>query len=143
MVMLGGIIRVIDEEGMKRLHEAALTVLEKTGMLIRGEFLLRALADAVCRVDFGKHRAWFKPDLVERQIEGQRGRYRMVRSSLWYPFCRNLLEEDAAWPDEFTVDYGFTTPSIYDYPEGWYRKPTARPLHSSSIPMPARCWKRH
>jgi trimethylamine--corrinoid protein Co-methyltransferase len=31
-----------------------------------------------------------------------------------------------AWPDQFVVDYGFTTPSIYDYPDGRYRKPTVR-----------------
>ena len=96
------------------------------GLLIRGEFLLRALADAGCRVDFKKQRAWFRPDLVERQVEAQRGRYRMVRSSLWYPFCREMPEADASMSEEFTVDYGFTTPSVYDYPAGVYRSPTVR-----------------
>ena len=27
-----------------------------------------ALADAGCRVDFDKHRAWFNPDLVKRRV---------------------------------------------------------------------------
>jgi trimethylamine--corrinoid protein Co-methyltransferase len=124
--MIRGLLRVIDDEGMNRLHEAALQVLETTGLILRGRFLLEALADAGCRVDFERQRAWFRPELVQRQIEAQRDRYRMVRSSLWYPFCGSLPQDDAAWPDEFSVDYGFTTPSIYDYPQGRYRPPTVR-----------------
>ena len=45
-----------------------LQVLERTGLQLQGEFLLRALADAGCRVDFNARRAWFTPDLVERQL---------------------------------------------------------------------------
>ncbi len=120
--MIRGLLRAIDDEGMERVHNAALRVLEQTGLLIRGEFLLRALADAGCRVDFAKQRAWFRADLVERQIRAQRGRYAMVRSSLWYPFCARMPQNDAALPADFTVDYGFTTPSMYDYPEGTYRR---------------------
>ncbi len=124
--MLKGLLRVLDESQMDRIHEAALRVLEKTGLVIRGDFLLRALADAGCRVDFESQRAWFKPDLVETQIEGQRDRYKMVRSSLWYPFCREMPVDDVALPDEFTCDYGFATPTIYDYPSGRFRSPTER-----------------
>jgi trimethylamine--corrinoid protein Co-methyltransferase len=124
--MLKGLLKIIDEEGMERLHRGALEVLERTGLQIQGEFLLRALADAGCRVDFSNRRVWFKPDLVERQIEMQRGRYKLVRSSLWYPFCRSLPDHDVAIPDEFVVDYGYATPWIYDYPQGSYRKPTIR-----------------
>lgn len=122
--MLKGLLRVIDDTQMEQVHTSALEVLQNTGMIIRGRFLLKALADAGCRVDFRRERAWFIPDLVERQIEAQRNRYRMVRSSLWYPFCREMPAEDVAWPDEFSVDYGFGTPSIYDYPKGRYRAPT-------------------
>ncbi|PWH14339.1 MAG: hypothetical protein DDG58_12790, partial [Ardenticatenia bacterium] len=124
--MLKGLLRVVDDAGMERIHRAALEVLETTGLILRGRFLLEALADAGCRVDFERQRAWFPPELVERQIAAQRNRYRMVRSSLWYPFCRDLPEEDAAWPDAFIVDYGFTTPAIYDYPAGCYRPPTVQ-----------------
>ncbi len=124
--MIKGFLRVLDTEQMERLHGAVLDVLEKTGLRIEGEFLLRALADAGCRVDFASHRAWFKPDVVERQVASQRDRYRMVRSSLWYPFCRCLPEDDVALPEEFVVDYGYATPWIYDYREGRYRKPTVR-----------------
>jgi trimethylamine--corrinoid protein Co-methyltransferase len=122
--MIQGILRVIGKSEMERVHGAALDVLEHTGLILRGRFLLEALAEAGCRVDFRKERAWFPPDLVEKQIQAQRDRYRMVRSSLWYPFCREMPESGAAWPDEFTVDYGFGTPVLYDYPEGKYRSPT-------------------
>ena len=121
--MLTGILRVVDDRQMDRMHEAILTVLEKTGLQIRGRFLLEALADAGCKVDFDNHRAWFKPELVERQVGAQRGRYKMVRSSLWYPHCREMPEHDVAWPDEFAVDFGHGTPWILDHRQG-YRQPT-------------------
>lgn len=124
--MLQGLLRTISTDQMEHIHQAVLHVLEKTGLQIRGRFLLEALAAAGCRVDFDKHRAWFKPDLVERQIGAQKDRYQKVRSSLWYPFCSRLPDNDVAWPDEFTLDYGFGTPFIYDYPAGTYRKPTAQ-----------------
>ncbi|MFH0964626.1 MAG: trimethylamine methyltransferase family protein [Planctomycetota bacterium] len=122
--MLKGILRVLEPDDMNRIHAAALRVLEDTGLQLRGRFLLEALADARCPVDFEKSRARFRPDLVEKQIASQRGRCRMVRSSLWYPFCRELPEDDVAWPDEFAVDFGFATPSIYDLPRGAFRSPT-------------------
>jgi trimethylamine--corrinoid protein Co-methyltransferase len=125
-MMVRGLLRVIDEEQMKKIHESALTVLQETGMLIRGRFLLEPLADTGCKVDFEKQRVWFSTDLVEKQIETQKNRYKMVRSSLWYPFCKELPQNDAAWPDEWSVDYGFGTPTIYDYPEGRFRPATKK-----------------
>jgi trimethylamine--corrinoid protein Co-methyltransferase len=119
-----GLLQVLDAGQMNRLHAGALAVLERTGLQIQGDFLLRALADAGCKVDFQSHRAWFPPELVERQLEAQRGRYKMVRSSLWYPFCREMPASDVAAADRFTVDYGFATPWIFDYPQRRYRKPT-------------------
>ena len=124
--MLKGLLRAIDEAGMERLHQAALAVLERTGLRIHGEFLLKALADAGCKVDFGRHRVWFRPELVESQVEAQRDRYRMVRSSLWYPFCRELPRDDVAVPAPFACDFGFGTPAIYDSASGQFRAPTAQ-----------------
>ena len=124
--MLDGMLRAVDSEQIERLHEGTLTVLQRTGLQIQGEFLLRALADAGCRVDFARHRAWFKRDLVEKQIAAQRDRYKSVRSSLWYPFCREMPAGRIAAPETFTVDYGFATPWIFDYPQGRYRKPSAQ-----------------
>lgn len=124
--MLKGTLKALDAGQMERLHQGALRVLEETGLRIRGRFLLEALADAGCRVDFAAQRAWFRPDLVEKQVAAQRDRYRMVRSSLWYPFCRDLPRDDVAFPDEFTCDYGFATPSIYDVKTGRCRPATQK-----------------
>ena len=124
--MLRGFLRAIDAEQIERLHEGVLRVLERTGLQIQGEFLLQALADAGCRVDFVARRAWFKPELIERQIAAQRGRHKMVRSSLWYPFCRELPAENVAAPERFLVDYGFGAPWLFDYPQRRYRKPTVQ-----------------
>lgn len=123
--MLKGLLRVCAPGELDLLHHGALEVLDRTGLRIQGEFLLRALAGAGCRVDLAAHRAWFRPELVERQIAAQRGRYTMVRSSLWYPFCRSLPDDDVAMPAEFVVDYGYATPWIYDHVQRRYRTPTA------------------
>jgi trimethylamine--corrinoid protein Co-methyltransferase len=122
--MLKGLLRVLDDEAMGRIHAAALRVLETTGLQIHGPFLLEALADAGCRVDRAQRRAWLDPDLVERQVEAQRGRYRMVRSSLWHPFCRQMPDQDVAWPDAFSVEYGFGAPWLCDGTTGQVRSPT-------------------
>lgn len=124
--MLRGRLTAAGAAELEHLHQATLTVLERTGLKLRGRFLLEALADAGCRVDFEQERAWFRPDVVERQIAAQRGRYRLVRSSLWYPFCRELPRDDVAVPNAFTCDFGFATPWLYDLPSGEYRRPTAQ-----------------
>ncbi len=122
--MLKGFLHAIEPQQMEKLHRGALRVLERTGLRLQGEFLLRALADAGCRVDFAARRAWFPPELVERQIAAQRDRYRMVRSSLWYPFCQSLPVDDVARPEEFIVDFGYGAPWLYDYPQGRFRNQT-------------------
>jgi trimethylamine--corrinoid protein Co-methyltransferase len=124
--MIHGRLRVLNAEQIDRLSAGALTVLERTGLQIQGQFLLRALAEAGCKVDFAAHRAWFPRELVERQVAAQWGRCKEVRSSLWYPFCRELPDDRSAVPEQLIVDYGFTTPWIYDYPERRFRKPTER-----------------
>lgn len=124
--MLNGSLNVIDSEQMDLLHSKILQVLETTGLQIQGKFLLEALADAGCKVDFKQKRAWFNPDLVEKQIAAQRGRYKMVRSSLWYPHCREMTKNDVAWPDEFSIDFGYATPEIFDFELGVSRQPVAQ-----------------
>jgi trimethylamine---corrinoid protein Co-methyltransferase len=121
--MIKGILKVINGKQIDLLHSSILEVLEKTGLKISGDFLLKTLADYGCRVDFKENRVWFKSELVEKQIAYQKDRYRMVRSSLWYPFCKELPKNDVAWPDEFCIDYGFGAVHIYDYPSGRYLEP--------------------
>ncbi|MBM3709765.1 MAG: hypothetical protein FJW61_05025 [Actinobacteria bacterium] len=122
--MLKGIIKVLSNSDLDVLHNSVLDVLEKTGLKIDGLFLLKALQEAGCRVDFKKKQAWFKPEIVEKQIQKQKNRYKLVRSSLTYPFCKELPDDDIAAPDNFCVDYGFNVVWFYDYPSGKYRNPT-------------------
>jgi trimethylamine--corrinoid protein Co-methyltransferase len=124
--MLRGILKVLDKDQMDLLHEKILDVLEKTGLKISSRLLLEVLADTGCRVDFKEERVWFNPELVEKQIGDQNGRYKMVRSSLTDPFCREIPENDVAWPEGFRVDYGFNVVWMYDYPGGTYRVPTVK-----------------
>ena len=100
--MLKGIIKVLDSDDLELLHQSVLVVLEKTGLKIDGRFLLEALSDAGCRVDFKNNRAWFKPEIVEDQIRNQKDRYKLVRSSLTYPFCRwQIQKPDYSGPDRY------------------------------------------
>ena len=65
--MLQGLLRTISTNQMEQIHHAVLHVLEITGLQIRGRFLLGALADAGCRVDFDKHRAWLNAVYIWRE----------------------------------------------------------------------------
>jgi len=69
--MLKGMIKVLSQGDMEKLHNAALTVLQNTGLKIQGKFLLDALRDHGCKVDDKEMRAWFDPALVEKQIPEQ------------------------------------------------------------------------
>jgi len=122
--MLKDMLKVIDRMQMECLHNGILRILEETGLLVRSRLLLEVLADAGCKVDFDKERVCFIPALVEKQIAAQSGRYKMIRSSLWYPFCRKIPDKDVCWPDEFFADFGHGTPTLYDYATDGYRKPT-------------------
>ena len=122
--MLEGILKVINRQDMDLLHEKILELLEKTGMKLSSRLLLEALSDAGCKVDMKNEHVWFKPDVVEKQIFEQKDRYKMVRSSLTDPFCREIPEDDVAWPRDFRIDYGFNVVWLYDYPSGKYKTPT-------------------
>jgi len=121
--MLKGLLKVINEEQMDFIHEKVLQVLEETGMKIHSKIFLGALADAGCTVDFKEQKVNFKPEVVEKQIGQQKEKYRLVRSSLTDPFCRELPRHDVAFPESFRADYGFNVVWMYDYPSGKYRAP--------------------
>ena len=121
--MLQGILKVTDDKNLDRLHEGVLKVLQKTGIKLHNDYLLKELADRGCAVDFEEGVVKFSPDTVETQIKAQSGRYKMVRSSLWDPFCGEEPADSVSFPDEFICDFGHAAISIYDYPAGAVRKP--------------------
>jgi len=117
-------IKVLSLSDMDKIHNAALTVLQNTGLKIHGKFLLDILHEYGCKVDFEKMRVWFDPSLVEKQIAAQKHKYKQVRSSLWDPFCDEMPQDDIAYPDDFIIDYGFTVPHVLDMNSNIVRSPT-------------------
>ncbi len=122
--MINGMLKVAEGKDLDTLHEAILDVLQKTGMRFESHSLLKSLAQRGLQVDFEKRIVRFSPYIVEKQIEAQADRYKMVRSSLWHPFCKEQKKDDISIPDEFSCDYGHGAPSIYDYLTKAVRKPT-------------------
>jgi len=124
--MLQGILKVADDKKLDMLHEGVLKVLENTGIKLYSDYLLKELADRGCIVDFEEGSVKFKPEMVEKQIRAQSGRYKMVRSSLWDAFCSEEPEGSVSWPDEFICDYGHAARLIYDYSEKTFRTPVVK-----------------
>ena len=124
--MLQGILRVADEKKLDMLHEGVLHILANTGIKVHSEFLLSELAERGCAVDFEESSVKFSPDIVEKQIAAQANRYKMVRSSLWDPFCSEEPEESVSFPDEFICDYGHAARAVYDYSEKTIRTPVIK-----------------
>ncbi|MBT3320637.1 MAG: hypothetical protein HN389_12830 [Clostridia bacterium] len=121
--MINGMLKIAEDKDLDTLHEAILTVLQNTGMRFESRSLLASLAERGLEVDFDKRVVRFAPHIVEKQIEAQANRYKMVRSSLWHPFCKQQKKDDISVPDEFSCDYGHGAPSIYDYTAKAVRKP--------------------
>jgi len=124
--MLTGILRVASGEELDKLHNGVLHVLENLGLKLNSPKLLTALGERGCEVDIAAGTVKFKPETVEAEIARQSGRYKMVRSSLWFPFCTEEKPDTVSWPDTFGCDYGYATPSIYDYEADLTREPTAK-----------------
>lgn len=60
---------ILSPEAVKKVHEASLEVLERTGVKMTSKTWLKNLADAGCRVDFEDERVWFAPEFVEEKIK--------------------------------------------------------------------------
>lgn len=121
--MLQGMLKVADERKLDMLHLGVLNVLENTGIKLHNDYLLKELGDRGCDVNFEDGIVKFNPETVEKQISAQSRRYKMVRSSLWDPFCMEEPEDSVSLPDEFICDYGHAAISIYDYSIKTNRKP--------------------
>lgn len=61
-------LKILSNEEVSRIHDAALGVLEKTGLIIHHEELLKKLLDAGFKVNENKKRVWFPPTLVEDYV---------------------------------------------------------------------------
>lgn len=61
-------LKILSNEEVCRIHDTALGVLEKTGLIIHHEDLLKKLLDAGFKVNENKKRVWFLPTLVEDYV---------------------------------------------------------------------------
>jgi trimethylamine--corrinoid protein Co-methyltransferase len=59
---------LLSSDDVRKIHEATLTALERTGMHVGSERVLSALSDEGARVDMDSKRAWFPPELVEAKM---------------------------------------------------------------------------
>lgn len=60
--------QVLSPEQVETIHAASLAILERVGVVVPHEELLRRFADAGARVEAASHRVWIPPALVERCI---------------------------------------------------------------------------
>ena len=59
---------ILSPDAVKKVHEASLAVLERTGVKMTSKTWLQHMADAGCRVDFDEERVWFAPEFVEEKV---------------------------------------------------------------------------
>lgn len=111
-------IRVLSHEDMQRIHEAALSILERTGMRIDHPEALRLLRKFGCRVDEGSMLVQFPKQRVQESVDRMRTAYanpdRMpTRMGHRYSHIRFRTEPHRIYPD-FTVNTGGFCCFIHD-----------------------------
>lgn len=63
-------VRMLDNEQIRRIHEASLTILDRVGVVAPHEEMLRRFAEAGAAVDFKGQRVRIPPDLVVQLVGG-------------------------------------------------------------------------
>ena len=61
-------LRILGDDGPRRVHESALRILDRTGMVVDHREALEILAGAGARVDRASRRVTFPPELVEAMV---------------------------------------------------------------------------
>jgi trimethylamine--corrinoid protein Co-methyltransferase len=108
--MLQEPIRVLRQEDMERIHQAALTILDEVGMRIDSEAALAHLARAGCRIRPEQMRVTFPPAVVQGCVDRMRRAYdnpsRLPeRMAVRYSHIRFRREPHRIHPD-FTASAG-------------------------------------
>ena len=66
--MGGPYLRLLTSDELRRIHEASLSILEHTGMVVDHAEARDILAGAGARVDAGRNVVYFPPELIEEKI---------------------------------------------------------------------------
>lgn len=122
-----GLLKMLSAEEMDALHENAVRILEKTGMMIESDEARRYFESAGCKVDESDKRVRFPRRVVEDAVELMRKRYEddsdgqiwaNVRySRIYFTTKPHRLHTD------FTANTGGFPPFILDF-DGKRRKGT-------------------
>lgn len=127
-------IRVLDDESMERIHQAALQILEEVGMRIESPDALRYLKGFGCKVDESTFRVTFPRAVVQQCVDKMRADYAQPnrqpeRMSVRYSHIRFRRQPHRIHPD-FTASAGGFCCYIYDL-QGRRREATMDDVHRS------------
>lgn len=94
---------VLSPDAVKKVHEASLSVLERTGVKMTSKTWLQHMADAGCRVDFEEERVWFDPSFVEEKVKLAPSQYLLAARDPNLDFVvgtgQTYLSTDGCQPD--------------------------------------------
>ena len=111
-------IELLSQEEMQRIHDAAVRILEHTGMWVDHDEALTLLQEFGCKVDRAGRRVWFPAEVTNRCVAAMRAAYSdpdriPARMSVRYSHIRFRTEPHRIYPD-FTVSTGGFCIYIYD-----------------------------
>ena len=134
MSKIRGRIKVLTDEEVRMIHEAALDVLWTVGMKIYHDEVREYLRKAGCTVDEEKNIVRFPPEIVENSVKKLRKDFlRPERQGLMQGFRyfhENYYKRDEEIYYDFTTSAGGFLIKIYDT-EGIRRPSTMKDVHDS------------
>jgi len=118
MARVHGLVRVLQEEEMQRLHGAAVQVLERVGMVIDHNRALECLREAGCCVDFEHRHVTFPAEVTERAVAKMRKSFTLAdRQGVEMPVRFSQIYFSSApmrVHHSFTVNAGGFVPHVLD-----------------------------
>ena len=110
------ISRVLSGEQVERIHEASLAILERTGVVVPHDEMLRRFADAGAEVEFDANRVRIPPEIVAKCIENAAKRFtiygRNTSNRAEFGVGKrnyNSIAGEAHWLDEVGGERRFAT----------------------------------
>jgi len=134
MAKLSGRIRVLTDEEIQRVHDAALDILDTVGMKIYHQEAREILKESGCRVDDASLMVTFPPDIVETAVRWMRSDFLKperigLKQGIRYQEI-HYYQRDTELFHDFTCNAGGFCTFIYD-PDRKRRRATLADLHNS------------
>ncbi len=118
MAKVHGLIKILTPDEMQRMHEAAVRVLDRAGMMIDHPEALEYLRDAGCRVDMDARRVTYPPEVTENAVGTMRRDFTLAdRQGVAMPVRFSEVHFATAPPHiyhGFTANAGGFVPYIMD-----------------------------